>query len=289
MNLQNQGKKVGVVIPTAQRPIFMIEALESILDGTILPHRIVMIIDSTGHDGESELSVMDQWLEKYSGSPVVTVLKGGGHGPAHARNMGVEELKTEYIAFLDSDDLWAPTKLERQLQYLDKRPHLSGCQTLERWEKNGKQLNQPERLIPSAGTMTVESMEACMVSPSSVILKRDVFLSIGGFDPAFPVCEDYELWLRLLHKYSMGLVPEKLVTKRSGGWSQLSQRHSQDIYRARALLKNAHLWTDELRDRAGEIFYRKLNMVKQGAEKRGLPDPGADLREMGRKVFRQRV
>jgi glycosyltransferase involved in cell wall biosynthesis len=280
-----EGKKTGVVIPTAYRPILMIEALESVLAGNILPGHIVVVVDSIGDHRDKELSILEDWLSQNSQTPPITILEGGESGPGHARNLGAKKLKTEYIAFLDSDDIWHPTKLQRQLHFLQKRPHLAGCQTLETWEKNGKTLNQPERLLPSTGKMSLESMEACMVSPSSIILKHEVFSELGGFDPEFPVCEDYEFWLRLLRKYTLGLVPEKLVTKRSGGWPQLSQKHSQDLYRAQALLKNANLIHRKFIPDAYRIFFKKLDMVKLGAEKRGLPDPGVNLRDQGKNIF----
>ena len=274
---------VSVIIPTSGRPALIIEAIQSVCAGTVLPVEIIVVIDSTGPAREEETQAVqdvkralrrgvyqtdDQALDS-----MVTINQyyTDDQGPAAARNVGIEAARGEWLAFLDSDDLWQPEKLEKQLAYLHKRPHLKGCQTRELWIKDGRELNQPRHLQPRRGRFLKAAFRHCLISPSSVLMRRDCFDDLGKFDESYLACEDYEFWLRYLARHVMGLVDEPLTIKRSGGWPQQSKKfHSLDALRARAIQKtieNVALNDDELQA-AHEARLEKLAIVEAGARKR---------------------
>jgi glycosyltransferase involved in cell wall biosynthesis len=107
-------------------------------------------------------------------------------GVAAARNAGAAAVDSAWIAFLDSDDLWEPTKLAAQMAWLAERPSYRIAQTGERWLDHGRHRNprawhrKEERLFPRC-------LERCLVSPSAVVVRRDLYERLGGFDP-FAVC-----------------------------------------------------------------------------------------------------
>ena len=137
-------------------------------------------------------------------------------GVAAARNLGISAARGQWLAFLDSDDLWMPEKLARQMAYLAGLPELVLCQTEETWERRGLKVNQPRSHRKIGGWIFFPSLERCLVSPSAVILHRTVFEKHGGFDENLPAAEDYDLWLRLSWRYQIGLLPEALVIRRGG-------------------------------------------------------------------------
>ena len=222
-------------------------------------------------------------------APGLRLLFSEGAGAAGARNMGAKAATKPYLAFLDSDDLWHPDKLRRQWEYMRKRPHLAASQTGERWLKDGRDLKQPRRLRPRPGGFLRDAWRVCLISLSSTLIRRDTFFELGAFDESFPACEDFELWLRYLVRAPFGLIPEPLVTKRSGGWPQLSARHSLDGLRIRAILKTVRAHPLEIaeRERARAACLEKLAILKQGSARRGDADRFAELERDMWAVFGQ--
>ena len=241
---------VSVILPVRNRPELLKEALSSVLQGTVWPGEILIIGNGTGSEIESDRLAVQRWKQEFlnfetsnQADPVSAKPPGiqfqicsGRPGPASARNLGARLASKKYLAFLDSDDLWKPEKLEKQLVFLSKRPHLKACHSHEQWVKNGAELHVPLRLKPATGRPLQESLETCLISASSLIIEREHFLQSGSFDERFPACEDYEFWIRNFLQTSMGCIQEPLVIKRSGPWSQVSTAGGLDLHRLRALL-----------------------------------------------------
>lgn len=266
---------VAAVLPVRDRAALLTEAMMSILAGAPRPRELIVVVNSTGAAREADLAAA---RSAAGGAQDVSVriLTEERPGPAAARNRGWRAAAAPWIAFLDSDDLWAPGKLAAQLQFLARRPHLHACHTGERWIKQGRELSQPRRLAPRSGVFLYDAFETCLISCSAVLLRRSLLEELGGFDESFPVCEDFELWLRLLARTPVGLVPEPLTIKRSGEWEQLSQsQHSLDAWRIRAILKFAAATPLDGRalTAARNSVQRKLRILMQGAEKRAAGEP----------------
>ena len=255
--------RVSVIIPTYNRAALVTEALASVLAQTYRDFE-VLVVD----DGSSDATLSA--LAAFEGQVRVVAKKERG-GVSAARNLGAREAAGEWLAFLDSDDLWLPEKLSRQVDYLKNHPALVICQTGETWIRNGVRVNPPEACRKLAGDIFLPSLLRCLVSPSAVMLSRGLFEDMGGFDEALPAAEDYDLWLRIAWRHPVGLVPLPLVIKRGGHADQLSRQWGLDRFRIRALKKilQEPSLPPRYREAARRTLAEKCRIYAQGCEKRG--------------------
>ena len=254
---------VSVIIPTHNRRALVCEAIASIQAQRAVACEIVVVDDGSTDDTAAALQ---------ASAPHIRYVRRVRRGVAAARNAGVRCATGEWLAFLDSDDLWRPDKLARQLAYHASRPELRASQTGEVWIRNGVRVNPCRHHRKPDGDIFAASLPRCVVSPSAVLLRRELFDELGGFDETLDVCEDYDLWLRLGVRNAVGLLDEPLVVKRGGHDDQLSRRHwGMDRFRVAALMKLlARLDLDEPR-RALTIaaLQKKCAVLAQGARRRG--------------------
>jgi glycosyltransferase involved in cell wall biosynthesis len=224
------------------RSELLLEAIQSILNNTFLPSEILIILDVPTHIFDFYLKKLEnkEFLKK---APIEIKIKQNLHqkGPAGARNTAVGLAKYNWLAFLDSDDLWHKEKLFYQWNFMQKRPHLKASHTKELWIKNNQIIPTPKRLEPGTGKFLIQAMRNCLISMSSILIKKDVILELNGFDEKLSAAEDYDFWLRYLTKYPIGLVPDidnhPPTIKRSGNWFQTSMTKNIDVYRMYSLLK----------------------------------------------------
>jgi len=253
---------VSVVIPTFDRCSMVGDAVESVLRQSHGRYELI-VVDDGSQDGTVER------LECYGSR--ITVLSQPHRGVAATRNSGVRWSGGRYLAFLDSDDLWYPSKLEIQVAFMERNPGVQICQTEEIWVRNGVRVNPKKRHHKPSGDIFRASLDLCLVSPSAVMMTRELFIRLGGFDETFDVCEDYDLWLRIAVDTAIPLIPEPLVVKRGGHGDQLS--HSTwglDRFRILALEKLLRSGLrGEKRRWALEALAGKVAILAQGARKRG--------------------
>jgi glycosyltransferase involved in cell wall biosynthesis len=243
-------------------------AVESVLEQAYSLFEVI-VVDDGSTDGTIER------LKKYGSS--VRVIAQQRNGAAAARNRGVSSARGRYLAFLDSDDLWLPQKLGVQAPFMEQHPEVQICQTEEMWIRRGEKVNPKTKHVKTSGDIFRRSLDLCLVSPSAVMMTMDLLNQVGGFDESLPVCEDYDLWLRIAKDHAIPLIPEPLVVKRGGHADQLS--HSiwgMDRYRVqslRNLLRNGLV--GEQRKWTLEALHRKIFILSQGAKKRGKRDEAA--------------
>ncbi len=269
---------LSVIIPTYNRAPLVKEAVASVLAQTWRDFE-VLVVDDASSDGTAEA------LAAF-GSRIRLLRSPSRLGVAAARNLGISAARGQWLAFLDSDDLWRPDKLARQMAYLARLPELDLCQTEETWERRGVKVNQPRSHRKIGGWIFFPSLERCLVSPSAVILHRTVFQKHGGFDENLPAAEDYDLWLRLSWRYQIGLLPEDLVIKRGGRDDQLSAQWGLDRFRIRALLKlldDPGLPAPEALA-ARRTLARTCAIYAQGCQKRGRLTEAGVYRSWGRQA-----
>ena len=223
---------VSVIIPTYNRLQFLPRALDSVLSQTFTVNEIVVVDDGS----------TDKTIETLKPAyKRVRFLKQPNQGVSVARNTGINAAKHNWIAFLDSDDQWVTDKIEKQIKYLSQNPDLNACQTGEKWIRNGNQVTPPRYLDKSSQGLFERSLERCIICPSSVMLNHSVFQTVGLFDPALKICEDYDFWLRLLLTEQIGLIDEPLVEKYGGHKDQLSNSTwGLDRFRIQSLEKILH-------------------------------------------------
>jgi len=254
--------KVSVIIPTYNRRTLVGEAVESVLGQSFKDFELIVVDDGSTDGTEQELAKYGARLRMYSQSR---------SGVSAARNFGVREARGQYLAFLDSDDLWRPEKLAVQSAFMERYPDCQICQTEEIWLRNGVRVN-PRRIHQKpAGDIFLRSLDLCLVSPSAVMMTRDLFDATGGFDEALPVCEDYDLWLRIATDHQVALIAEPLVVKRGGHVDQLSRSMwGMDRYRIAALQKLLRSGIRGPRRVAAlDTLRRKVAILARGARKRG--------------------
>jgi glycosyltransferase involved in cell wall biosynthesis len=257
---------VAVVIPVRDRAAMVVEAIASVAAQTVRDFALVVVDD--GSTDDSAAAAEAALADLPTGS---RVLRQSAAGVAAARNAGAAAIDSAWVAFLDSDDLWEPTKLATQMAWLDERPAYRIAQTGERWIDQGRHRNprawhrKEEHLFPRC-------LERCLVSPSAVMIRHDLYDALGGFDPAFTLCEDYELWLRIALREPVGLVEAPLVVKRGGHPDQLSRSTwGLDRYRVAALVKLLATTALSATERAAvvAILRAKCEVLAAGAARRG--------------------
>ncbi len=254
---------VSVIIPTYNRAALVKEAVASVLAQSWQDLE-VLVVDDGSTDGTAAA------LASFA-AQIRLLRRASRGGVSAARNAGIQAARGKWLAFLDSDDLWLPEKLARQMAFLAAHPDLNLCQTEETWVRRGVRVNQPLSHRKVGGRIFFASLERCLVSPSAVILHRRLFEQHGAFDEDLPAAEDYDLWLRLAWRYEVGLLPEPLIIKRGGRADQLSGQWGLDRYRIRALmnlLKDAGLPAPEAQA-ARRVLARKCAIYAQGCEKHG--------------------
>jgi GT2 family glycosyltransferase len=260
---------VSVIIPTYNRWPLVGAAVESVLAQSFKDFELIVIDDGSTDGTAQKLGKYGTCLRLYSQMR---------SGVSAARNLGVKKARGRYLAFLDSDDLWRPEKLAVQVEFMGRHPVFQICQTEEIWVRNGVRVNP--RLIHQkpAGDIFMRSLELCLVSPSAVMMTKDLFDAAGGFDESLPVCEDYDLWLRIAVDHQVALIAEPLVIKRGGHADQLSRSlWGMDRYRVAALQKLLRSGIGGARREAVlAILRRKVAILARGARKRGKAQEAGD-------------
>ena len=252
----------SVVIPTFNRKTTLNRALSSVFSQSLLPAEVI-VVDDGSDDGTAE------WVAQYY--PKVILLQNTfNQGVSAARNKGIQFAKTNWIAFLDSDDEWLPEKMHNQSIELSNSGLLV-CHTEEIWIRNGVRVNSKKKHQKKSGDIFSDCLRLCAMSPSAIVLHRRILDEFGGFDENFIVCEDYDLWLRVCAKYQVALVENAMIKKYGGHSDQLSQRYfGMDKYRVMAMEKLLKIELNEQRlSELHQVLLEKLFILKQGAEKHG--------------------
>lgn len=253
---------VSVIIPTFNRRELVQRALRSVFDQTLPPREIIVVDD--GSTDDTEQAVRRRF-------PCTRLLKQEHWGVSRARNLGIEQAQGEWLAFLDSDDEWAPSKLERQCEELKASLRFHVCHTDEIWIRYDRRVNPMKKHAKRGGQIFRHCLRCCVISPSSIMIHRSVIEKVGDFDENLPVCEDYDLWLRVCANYPVLFIPENLVIKHGGHRDQLSRRYwGMDRFRIQALEKIISTQTLNEMDREAAIrmLWEKIDVVLQGAIKR---------------------
>lgn len=259
---------ISVIIPTYNRLAFVLEAVDSVLKQTLQDFELIVIDDGSNDETAKALKKYeDRLLYRYQKN----------QGVSRARNFGLKMARGKWIAFLDSDDLWLPEKLETQVRFFSENPGAVICQTEEIWIRKGRRVNPQKKHQKFSGDIFAPSLLLCLVSPSAVMIQRDLFERVGYFDETLPACEDYDLWLRISSQFHVYLIDRPLVVKRGGHADQLSRTiPSLDRFRIQALVKllDSGRLTAQQYEQAYKELQTKCRIYGQGCLKRGKEEDG---------------
>ena len=253
---------ISVVIPTFNRLIYLERAIKSVLNQTIKVNEII-IVDDGSNDGTSEFI--------HSKYPELKYIFQSNSGVSAARNVGITTAKSNWIAFLDSDDEWVNNKLKEQVTQLELEPEINFCHSNELWIRNGNKIKQKNSHQKFGGLIFDKCLDKCRISPSTVICKKTLLIKLEGFDEDFFICEDYDLWLRVTSQNPVLYIDKPLIIKYGGHHDQLSiNSEGTEKYHIKSLEKLIKQdFPHEQQTLMKKMLIKKLKIYANGAKKRG--------------------
>ncbi|KAA0222599.1 glycosyltransferase [candidate division KSB1 bacterium] len=267
----------SIIIPTYNRAAFLREAIASVLAQSARDFELLIVDDGSTDDTAKMCAAFGGQIHYISQAH---------RGVSAARNHGIRLARGRLITFLDSDDLWTPHKLAQQLAWMQQHSGMLLCYTNEIWIRHGRRVNQKLIHRKYGGWIYPYCLPRCIISPSSVLMRRELFEEIGVFDENLPVCEDYDLWLRVAARVEVGFIDEPLIIKRGGHGDQLSQSEwGSDRYRVAALLKMLadDRLNGEWRKATLAMLSQKCQILSQGFAKRSKLAEAAYYEELRRR------
>ena len=261
--------EVSVIIPTFNRAQKVARAIASVLYQTYTDYELIVVDDGSRDHTPDTLALLHP--------RIIRLVHEENRGVSAARNTGIRASRAPLVAFLDSDDYWLPEKLAVQVAFFKAHPTAMACQTQEIWIRKGRRVNPRKKHHKPSGDLFIPSLKLCLVSPSAVMVRRSLLDEVGLFDEALPVCEDYDLWLRVSCKYPVHLLREDLVIKEGGAPDQLSRSLiGMDRFRIQSLVKVIE--SGRLTPRQAEAAWfelrTKCEVYGKGCMKRGKKEEG---------------
>ncbi len=235
--LDMENPLVSAIITTHNRKELLMRAIESVRNQTY-PNIEIIVADDGSTDGTREAVE-----EAAQHGPLIYLHNTDAPGGNRARNIGIRQAEGEYLAFLDDDDEWFPSKTEKQVRYYQEHPELAlvGCARTDEYDYRVRIRRDP-RAIPE-GDLSRAVFCTFLFSTSCMMIRRDQLLKAGLFDESLQFWQDYELQIRLCQIGAVGVVRENLTlyrilsadrerkTNRFDGWMQ-AVREIQSRHRA---------------------------------------------------------
>lgn len=255
---------LDIVIPFFNRKYLIQRAIQSVQNQSFHDWKLFLIDDGSCDQARDELK------NKIKSKKIQYLFLDKNQGVSFARNYGIKQGCNPWVAFLDSDDEWLPKKLEKQMSYLKQNPETVLIHCNEIWMKHNKILNQKKKHKKHGGRIFKACTLLCCISPSATIIRRDVLENLGLFREDFPVCEDYDLWLKVTAQFDVVFLEEPLVIKHGGHKNQLSRAYpAMDYWRVKALfshLQSTHLSLSE-KKQVQKVILEKCNILLKGYKK----------------------
>jgi cellulose synthase/poly-beta-1,6-N-acetylglucosamine synthase-like glycosyltransferase len=213
------GPLVSVVIPTYKRTQQTIDAIDSVFAQTAADLEVI-VVDDGSPDGSGD-TLESLFRQRTEDAGRLSFYRQANQGASAARNTGAAHARGEYLAFLDSDDLWYPEKLERQLAaFAQLSPACGACFTDARltnkngldassFHDHGRVYKDPFGIDPTAAVSLARSFSGFWIS--SLLVRTELFLQIGGFTRDISFAEDRDLHFRLALNTAIGYVNQQLV------------------------------------------------------------------------------
>ena len=255
--------KINVIIPTFNRFSVLSRAIESVLKQTYKNFDLTIVDDGSTDDSYS-------LVKTYFDDKRVHYIRTDNRGVSAARNLGVCLTRGEFVSFLDSDDEWLEDKLEKQIDLLKEQPELKCIHGEEIWIRNGKRVNKKKIHQKFGGSVFEKCLDLCFISPSSVLIKRDLYKEMNGFDEDYAVCEDYDLWLKITSLHDIGFVKTPIMNKYGGHEDQLSSKYfAMDYFRIKSLDRIVQIrdLSASRKEQVIDTIIKKASILLKGYEK----------------------
>jgi glycosyltransferase involved in cell wall biosynthesis len=303
---ENYMKKpiISVVIPVYNRANLLKEAVKSVISQNFIDFELIIADDCSEDDIKKAIEAIP-FIENIN-LKYIRLQKHSGM-PGFVRNCGCKIAEGRYIAFLDSDDLWLPDKLEKQMALIDAAENRSSnpgagvgrcdgfgkskiaiCHTREIWQRGDKVVSQASQRHKREGDIFQDALIKCIIGPSTVIMEKTLFEKYGGFREDLEIAEDYELWLRITAHNAVAYIDQPLVVKRAGDWQQLSEKYGQiEIFRINALkqLVEQSFFAPDKMILAKKALAEKCRIYAAGCRKRGRDNEAFSYEDISRTCF----
>jgi len=195
---------VSVIIHTYNNEKFIAETVESVLNQTYKDYEII-VVDDGSEDGTRDALIPYMQKIRYH-------YKENG-GIASAKNAGISLSETEFVAFLDHDDLWVPDKLQLQMEHFNENPQIGLVYAKYTSFRDGKELRtKPEKGY--SGWIFKELLAKSFIQTSTVVVKRECLDAAGPYDETFSLGDEYDMFLRIARKFQCGFVDKGLTRYR---------------------------------------------------------------------------
>ena len=249
---------ISIVIPFYNAEEYFNEAYQSIKKQTLQPKEIIVVIDGCGQKAEDFLTSYED---------IVLINLAENVGPAEARNIGVKKAKSQWIAFMDSDDKWKNNKLEKQLEFLTKHTDFAACHTgiivFNKEKTIATYIDKPFDLS------VTDLLKTSHVVPTSFIISKKIFNEVGGFDAKLKCSEDHDFTLNLVSNgYRIGFLSDTLAYLRREDHGNISSNgRSLIIGHWQLLKKNFHLFK---KSRGATSYFIYKTFMTAGSKSKGI-------------------
>lgn len=212
--------KISVVIPAYNAQEYIGDALVSVLEQTYAVFEVIVVDDGSTDRTKKEIEEFQDKHKHGFFNPQTEIhyIYQDNKGPAAARNTGIQHARGNYIAFLDSDDLWYPQKLERQMALIGQSSYVMVYCDMTHVENGEEVYRSYLHEVPykyfERGNIYENLLKENFIFTPTVLVKKEVLLECQLFDEELMICEDYKMWLSIAKKYRIGFVDEPLVTRR---------------------------------------------------------------------------
>lgn len=215
---------VSVVVPVFNRELYICDTLDSILSQTYQDIEIVAVNDGST---DNSLNLLEDYKQRYPEK--ISIINQSNQGQVAARNAAIAVSRGAYVAFLDSDDLWLPEKLEKQMPLFCDDVGLVYC-AVYNIDESGRTVGMTPCETGVRGKAYLRMLTSNQMTGGTVVLSRAAIDAVGSFDESLSAAENWDLWLRVSKRFSIDYVDEPLVKYR---------KHSGNMSKDHELMMNA--------------------------------------------------
>ena len=231
--MHKSSPEVAVIIPTYNRALLLPRAIKSVLKQTFTKFELIIVDDASTDQTR-------QVVQRFNDQRIKYIRHNHTKGGSAARNTGIDSSRSEYIAFLDSDDEWLPNKLRKQLDLFRKSSEQTGL--MYTWLAH---IYEDGRIKYSKQAYRENAYKELLVknfigSSSSGVIKRNVLSLINGFDENLPARQDMDFWVRIAEHFEINFVPEVLVNIYHGQSGERITCNKDRLLAARDLFYQKH-------------------------------------------------